>query len=52
MVTYRIDNNHISLDFSHYECPEAVEKTVSYMFRKLRLLSNMLYSPVGYPLAF
>ncbi len=27
-VAYRIDNNHISLGFSHYGCPEAVEKTV------------------------
>ncbi len=35
-----------------YENAEAVEKTVSYMFRKLRLLSNMRHSPVGYPLAF
>ncbi len=33
-------------------CPEAVEKAVSLIFRKLRLLSNMRHSPVGYPLAF
>ncbi len=54
MVTYLIDVIHISLGnvVGHYGCPEAVEKTVSHMFRKLRLLSNMLHSPVGYPLAF
>ncbi len=49
-----IDVNHISLDkvVGHYGCPEAVEKPVSHMFRKSRLLSNMRHSPVGYPLAF
>ncbi len=54
MATYLIDVNHISLGnvVGHYGCPEAVEKTVSHMFRKLRLLSNMRHSPVGYPLAF
>ncbi len=54
MVTYLIDANHISLGnvVGHYECPEAVEKTVSHIFRQLRLLSNMRHSPVGYPLAF
>ncbi len=54
MVTYLIDVNHISLSnvVGHYGCPEAVEKTVSHMFGKLKLLSNMRHSPVGYPLAF
>ncbi len=54
MATYLIDVNHISLGnvVGHYGYPEAVEKTVSHMFRKLRLLSNMRHSPVGYPLAF
>ncbi len=54
MVTYLIDVNHISLGnvVGHYGCPEAVEKTVSHIFRKLRLLSNMRHSSVGYPLAF
>ncbi len=53
MVTYLIDINHISLGnvVCHYGCPEAVDQTVSLMFRKLRLLSNMRHSPVGYPLA-
>ncbi len=54
MVTYLIDVNHISLSnvVGHYGCPEAVEKTVSHMFRNMRLLGNMRHSPVGYPLAF
>ncbi len=54
MVTYLIDVNRISLGnvVGHYGRPEAVEKTVSHMFRKLRLLSNLRHSPVGYPLAF
>ncbi len=54
MVTYFIDVNHISLGnvVDHHGCPEAVAKTVSHMFRKLRLLSNVRHSPVGYPLAF
>ncbi len=54
MVTYLIDVNHISLGnvVGHNGCPEAVEKTVSHMFRKLRFLNNMRHSPVGYPLAF
>ncbi len=54
MVTYLIDVNHLSLGYvvGLYGCPEAAKKTVSHMFRKLRLLSNMRHSPVGYPLAF
>ncbi len=54
MVTYLIVVNHISLGnvVGHYGCPEVVEKTVSLMFSKLRLLSDMHHSPVGYPLAF
>ncbi len=54
MGTYFIDVNHISLGnvVDHHGCPEAVEKTVRHMFRKLRLLSNMRHPPVGYPLAF
>ncbi len=45
MVTCLIDVNRISLGYvvGHYECPEAVEKTVSHIFRKLRLLNNMLH---------
>ncbi len=40
MVTYLIDVYHISLGnvVGHYGCPKAVEKTVSHMLRKLRLL--------------
>ncbi len=47
MVTNLIDVHHISLGnvVGHYGCPEAVEKTVSLMFRELRLLSNMRHSP-------
>ncbi len=54
MVTYLIDVNHISLGnvVGHYGYPEAVEKTVSHMFRKLRPLTTMRPSPVEYPLAF
>ncbi len=54
MVTHLIDVNHVSLSkvVGHYGCPEAVEKTVSHIFRNMRLLNNMRYSPVGYDFTF
>ncbi len=35
----------------HHGYPEAIDKTASLIFRKLRLLNTMRHSPVGYLLA-